>query len=325
MGQRGDGSERLKYAVPICNYPASSKTYPSRDGMFQTLLAKSSDGNANRPLVLVPHTGYRTQPFRYKIAKAAGNTALVLENHVMDSRISVRTDGTFQALVSNMWKGQMSRPLIYAAQRYAWGSAAAMFIENHPHDSRIKVRRDGTSQSLTSRMGTGGNAIPIVYQHKPNETDVYVFPHDPRHGGVSLNEAHPCMASDYKLPQQVFAVSHPVLRAITPTECARLQGFPDEWCDGLVYDDPDENEMTFWRKTWDTWCGIQGIKRKSDNQIRKWLMTQPPEAAQYKMWGNGVALPCVEWILKRIVWAQTAQDDWDPAEMNDVPVQLSLF
>ena len=51
-----------------------------------------------------------------------------------------------------------------------------------------------------------------------------------------------------------------VLRRLTPTECARLQGFPDWWCDGANGSD----------------------------------------SAQYKLWGNGVALPCVAMILENI-------------------------
>ena len=51
-----------------------------------------------------------------------------------------------------------------------------------------------------------------------------------------------------------------VLRRLTPTECARLQGFPDWWCDGANGSD----------------------------------------SAQYKMWGNGIALPCAADVLGRI-------------------------
>ena len=52
-----------------------------------------------------------------------------------------------------------------------------------------------------------------------------------------------------------------VLRRLTPTECARLQGFPDWWCDGADGSD----------------------------------------SAQYKLWGNGIALPCACDVLGRIV------------------------
>lgn len=50
------------------------------------------------------------------------------------------------------------------------------------------------------------------------------------------------------------------VRRLTPLECCRLQGFPDWWCDGV----------------------------------------EGSDTAQYKMWGNGVALPCVLYIMEGI-------------------------
>ena len=51
-----------------------------------------------------------------------------------------------------------------------------------------------------------------------------------------------------------------IVRRLTPTECARLQGFPDEWCEGLGGSD----------------------------------------SAIYKAYGNGLALPCAYDVLHRI-------------------------
>lgn len=51
-----------------------------------------------------------------------------------------------------------------------------------------------------------------------------------------------------------------IVRRLTPTECARLQGFPDEWCEGLG---------------------------DSDSAI-------------YKAYGNGLALPCAYDVMNRI-------------------------
>ena len=49
-----------------------------------------------------------------------------------------------------------------------------------------------------------------------------------------------------------------ILRRLTPTECARLQGMPDWWCDDVPHSD----------------------------------------TAEYKMWGNGIALPCALYIME---------------------------
>ena len=41
---------------------------------------------------------------------------------------------------------------------------------------------------------------------------------------------------------------------------------------------------------------------KTSNQIRKWLQDPASDSAEYKMWGNGVALPCVVFVLSGIVY-----------------------
>ena len=60
----------------------------------------------------------------------------------------------------------------------------------------------------------------------------------------------------------VIQCEHPryIVRRLTPTECARLQGMPDWWCQDIKHSD----------------------------------------AAEYKMWGNGMALPCVLYVFEGI-------------------------
>ena len=43
-------------------------------------------------------------------------------------------------------------------------------------------------------------------------------------------------------------------------------------------------------------------KSKTDNQIRKWLQNPRSDSAEYKMWGNGVALPNVYFVLSGIMY-----------------------
>ena len=65
-------------------------------------------------------------------------------------------------------------------------------------------------------------------------------------------------------------VSYPAtVRRLTPTECERLQGFPDGWT-------------------------AQRIDEK------KGLIEQA-DSARYKQMGNAVAVPVVEWIFNRLV------------------------
>ena len=94
------------------------------------------------------------------------------------------------------------------------------------------------------------------------------------------------------------------VRRLTPTECARLQDFPDNWCSDLGTKKPTDEEMYFWHKVFKTYSEVTGCKMKSDKQVAKWLKKPYSDSAEYKMWGNGVALPCVWFVLCGIVWAE---------------------
>lgn len=102
------------------------------------------------------------------------------------------------------------------------------------------------------------------------------------------------------------------VRRLTPTECARLQGFPDNWCAGLGTEKPSYEERYFWHKVFKTYAAVTGCKMKSDAQIAKWLRNPHSDAAEYKMWGNGVALPCVWFVLSGIVWYAQSESEYAP-------------
>ena len=95
-----------------------------------------------------------------------------------------------------------------------------------------------------------------------------------------------------------------IVRRLTPTECARLQGFPDWWCDSLETENPTDEEIQKWKEIFDNYNKAIGksTKSKTDKQIVKWLKNPHSDSAEYKMWGNGVALPCVCFVLSGIVY-----------------------
>ena len=118
------------------------------------------------------------------------------------------------------------------------------------------------------------------------------------------------MARDYKAPTLVAEgftstiQNGYTVRRLMPTECARLQGFPDWWCDDLGIDEPAMEDIRYWYDVFETHRKIMGTfsKPKTQKQIAKWLKKPYSDAAEYKMWGNGVALPCVAFVLCGIVW-----------------------
>lgn len=87
---------------------------------------------------------------------------------------------------------------------------------------------------------------------------------------------------------------------MTPMECSRLQGLPDDFADVPAYEDVSDDELDFWREVWAEWAEINGKKPKTDNQIRKWLQAPVSESNQYQIYGNGIALPQWVWVLGRI-------------------------
>lgn len=93
-----------------------------------------------------------------------------------------------------------------------------------------------------------------------------------------------------------------IVRRLTPTECGRLQGFPDGWTDNLAIAEPTEDDILYWRMIFKEHAEALGEKKKekTDNQIRKWLQNPESDSAKYKMWGNGIALPCATFVMKRV-------------------------
>ena len=143
---------------------------------------------------------------------------------------------------------------------------------------------------------------------------------------VARDKAPVCMAtgqshsevSDYLCPtlncsHEASVLADPddpfyIVRRLTPTECARLQGFPDWWCSDLGIENPTTEDIAIWSEIWETHRKVMGTsqKPKSEKQIVKWLKNPYSESAEYRLWGNGVALPCVFFVLSGIVWAKEA-------------------
>lgn len=178
-----------------------------------------------------------------------------------------------------------------------------VLFDNHAQDSRYNGPLK-LSPSLNTQLGTRGNNAPLVCV--PTSADnLYSMSKSYHFAHATPDQADALVATDYKCPPVVNADWR--VRMITPLECARLQGFPDWWTDGLTDSEPSDAEVRKWQGIFDEYCDINGKKRKTASQVRKWLMTEPTDAAKYKMWGNGVALPCVVFVLAGI--AAIAQNE----------------
>ena len=139
--------------------------------------------------------------------------------------------------------------------------------------------------------------------------DHYCTSKNSHHTVAAHEQANTLVASDWKDPPLVNDLPNDepvyIVRRLTPVECARLQGFPDWWCADLAIPDPSDADIAFWTGVWETWRQVTNPKGKpkTEKQIRKWLADPYTDSAEYKLWGNGVALPCTYFVLSGIAWA----------------------
>jgi DNA (cytosine-5)-methyltransferase 1 len=126
------------------------------------------------------------------------------------------------------------------------------------------------------------------------------------------------LARSYKDPH---LVSYPedeiryIVRRLTPTECARLQGFADRWGHFEKKDSFTPEEYEFWLNVRNTHAAINGKKVQdyTEKQMLTWYNKLWTDSAEYKMWGNGIALPPALYCLQGIVDALNKPEEDDDA------------
>lgn len=163
---------------------------------------------------------------------------------------------------------------------------------NQGYNAKFSFQIEEEVEPTLVAAGASGVAHPVYCTSKSSF-----------HTSAEENLAGTLVASDYKDPPIVNEPQY-IVRRLTPTECARLQGFPDWWCSDLGTKIPSEEELDFWEDVFETHRKILGksTKPKTRKQIFKWLQDPHSDSAEYKMWGNGVALPNVCFVLSGIVY-----------------------
>lgn len=212
------------------------------------------------------------------------------------SRPSHKGDGYKESDVMYTLNATEQHAVVYAIDRESYNCG-----QNYAR--KMGISEDGINSTLNAQ-GPRAVAAPVYSSSKAS-----FF--------TSAEEelANTLVATDYKDPPIVNDVSDVpeyIVRRLTPTECARLQGFPDLWCSDLGTAEPSEEEIKWWAEVFETHRKIMGTsaKPKSEKQIAKWLRDPHSDSAEYKMWGNGVALPNVVFVLSGIVY-YTQNEDGD--------------
>jgi len=147
-----------------------------------------------------------------------------------------------------------------------------------------EIRESDTAYTINTNNNSSGRNAPLVYTvvhpaiagtlcasgaglSRPagqcNETDLCVVQTytKQRHDEYKALDVASCLtARDYKTAADLVCTTKRIIRRLMPLECAKLQGFPIWWCSGIPHSD----------------------------------------TAEYKLWGNGMALPCVTYIIQKI-------------------------
>lgn len=128
------------------------------------------------------------------------------------------------------------------------------FVFDSMHSGKIRTYND-TCPTLLSRMGTGGNQIPITFSAQSFA----------KINSSSIGSTLKATGGMYDGGSENYVVQNMAVRKLTPIECERLQGLPDNYTN-IPY------------------------KGKKNSPLSK----------RYEAIGNSIAVPVLKWIFSKI-------------------------
>lgn len=215
---------------------------------------------------------------------------------VAKSNVSITQTGCASARLAN------ETDTITAGGGHRWASTPLVMYRTHPQDSRYEDC-NGDTDSVTASYGMGGNNTPLVLNGCGSknimlEDEAMTLTNNGVRTGygmlatiqnvcipldtMSLDErrdkSNACSIGSNGDPSSTISVAHhhaigavqgntAVVRQLTPVECERLQGFPDNYT------------RIAWRGKSEEGC---------------------PNSLRYKALGNSMAVPCMRFIGERV-------------------------
>ena len=275
-------------ALVIENHPNDSRVKIDESGTVQALTGRMGTGGGNVPLVM-----NQTKPIN--------------PSTQAESAISLEGNGTRPSHKGSGFGEEISFTL-NSVERHgvAYSMTTGCYTQVNKEKSPTLAARDykdaplvGIEQMDLSRQVKQANDmnnvsdINDIKQIGINDHWCEVF---------KESEVSSTLTSHYSKNTRIVENKY-VVRRLTPTECALLQGFPADWCANLETSEPTEEDIAFWSEVFEMHRLIMGKSKrpKSRNQIVKWLKNPHSDSAEYKLWGNGISLPVVEFVLGGIV------------------------
>jgi site-specific DNA-cytosine methylase len=169
-----------------------------------------------------------------------------------------------------------ARPLVARASGYRMDLESETFVVASPvsaqyvHHNHFTPRGDGNLVVADPISAHEGKTYTHEGKNNFRTHNVVEAFHTAGYGASVGGEAATLQASDARLSNQVSGLISPMgVRRLTPLECERLQGWPD-----------DHTRWTHDGK-------------------------EIPDSHRYRMIGNGVVAPVAEWIGHRLLWVDS--------------------
>lgn len=293
--------------VPIVleNHPQDSRVTIAEDGNVPTLTSRMGTGGGNVPMIMnevraVDQRNLSLGNDKSETLHGSGHGSSVgtiiepmalhitQDPTVFEGKTPCLTQGnpkTGQATVG------VAIPIADKATRYKGGGSTR--------------NNDGSANGLgIGEPGAPANTLTAADRH-----GVACFAQQAI-GEYEESEKASCLKRrDYKDSTDLILWEY-IIRRLTPLECCRLQGFPDNWAEELGITEPTQEDIDHWREVFRTQMEAMGEskKEKTDNQICKWLKDPESDSAKYKMWGNGIALPCAMFVMEGIAMILSEED-----------------
>jgi DNA (cytosine-5)-methyltransferase 1 len=218
---------------------------------------------------------------------AAATTSVGIRAHD-EWNIELETVGALQAHLSkNASADDAAHGLLISAQSV---DDSLIIFENSYRDN-VRVSTNGVTSTLSAKMGTGGNNTPMLvfdtqFGSNANVTEdvsptlkssqqapsvAYSIREDAKANNFSATEIttaralQATQASPQSHHAQTFITDETLVRRLTPLECERLMGWPDDH-----------------------------TRYRADG-------SEQADTHRYKQIGNGVASPVAQWIGEQIV------------------------
>ena len=136
-----------------------------------------------------------------------------------------------------------------------------VLFENSYRDG-ARIAKEQITQTLSAKMGTGGGNTPMVAYFVREDVKNKNFSATPIDQSLALQTMRMSPSSHHA---QTVINQNTVVRRLTPLECERLMGWPDDW-----------------------------TATKNDG-------TPQSDTHRYKQCGNGVASPVAQWIAEQLL------------------------